>query len=131
MKFALGHGFKPKQFTDHMAISREADEAGFSMVMTGDSPALGGDHYVGLTLVAMATKTARIGSYISNPVTRHPVVVAAAISSVNEIAGGRAFLGLSTGDSGVYNLGLKPATQAFLEHYIVTIKTLLADGEAE
>ncbi len=131
MKFALGHGFKPKQFQDYMAISREADEAGFAMVMTGDSPALGGDHFVGLTLVAQSTRNARIGSYVSNPMTRHPVVACAAISSVNEIAGGRAFLGLSSGDSGVYNLGLKPATQAHLEHYILTIKSLLATGEAE
>jgi 5,10-methylenetetrahydromethanopterin reductase len=131
MRFAFGNGFSPTKFDEFRAVARAADDAGFAMTMTGDSPALGGDHYVGLAMVALSTTRARIGSYISNPVTRHPVVAAAAIASVNEIAGGRAFLGLSTGDSGVYNLGLKPATQAQLEEYIVTIKTLFEKGEAQ
>jgi 5,10-methylenetetrahydromethanopterin reductase len=131
MRFAFGNGFTPTKLDEFTAVARAADEAGFAMTMTGDSPALGGDHYVGLTIIALATRKARIGSYITNPVTRHPVVATAAIASVNEIAGGRAFLGLSTGDSGVYNLGLKPATQAELEEYIVTIKTLLEKGEAQ
>ena len=129
MKFAFGNGFTPHKLDQFRIIARAADEAGFAMVMTGDSPALGGEHYVGLTVTALATRNARIGSYISNPVSRHPVVAAAGIASVNEVAGGRAFLGLSTGDSGVYNLGLKPATQAELEEYILTVRRLLEDGE--
>jgi len=101
------------------------------MVMAGDSPALIGDHYIGLTLLAQATRHVRVGSYITNPVTRHPAVAAAAIATVHELSGKRAFLGLSTGDSGVYNLGLKPATQALLEEYIVAVRDLLTKGEAE
>jgi 5,10-methylenetetrahydromethanopterin reductase len=131
MQFAFGQGFLPTELEDYTAVARTADEAGFAMVMTGDTPALKGDNYVGLTMAALATRNARIGSYISNPVTRHPAVAAAGIASVNEISGGRAFLGLSTGDSGVYNLGLKPATQAHLEEYILTVKALLEFGEAQ
>lgn len=131
MRFAFGNGFKPLRLTEFRAAAAAADEAGFAMVMTGDSPALGGEHFVGLTTIAMTTARARVGSYISNVVTRHPAVAAAGIASINEISGGRAFLGLSTGDSGVYNLGLKPAKQADLEHYILTLKRLFEDGVAE
>jgi 5,10-methylenetetrahydromethanopterin reductase len=130
MRFAFGQGFLPTELDDYKAVACAADEAGFAMVMTGDTPALKGDNYVGLTIAALETKRVRVGSYISNPVTRHPAVAAAGIASVNEISGGRAFLGLSTGDSGVYNLGLKPATQAQLEEYILTVRALLEQGEA-
>lgn len=112
MRFAFGHGFYPKgKLEEFRALTRLADEAGFAMVMTGDTPAIMGDHYVGLTTIALETCHCRLGSYITNPVTRHPTVAAAAIAAVNELSGGRAFLGLSTGDSGVYNLGLKPANR--------------------
>jgi 5,10-methylenetetrahydromethanopterin reductase len=130
MKFSFGHGFDPRRLDEFIGLSRLADELGFAMVMTGDTPALQGDHYVGLTLIAQNTTRARIGSFISNVVTRHPVVAASAISSVDAIAGGRAFLGLSSGDSGVYNLGLKPGTQAQLEDYIVAVQSLYDTGEA-
>lgn len=130
MRFAFGHGFYPKKLDEFKQLSRTADEAGFSMVMTGDTPALVGDHYVGLTMIALETRNCRLGSYISNPVTRHPAVAAAGIAAVNEISGGRAYLGLSTGDSGVYNLGEKPAKQADLEEYILTVRALLEKGEA-
>lgn len=130
MRFAFGQGFYLNKLDEFRQLTRLADEAGFSMVMTGDTPALMGDHYVGLTIIAQETSRCRLGSYISNPVTRHPVVAAAAIASVNEISGGRAYLGLSTGDSGVYNLGEKPARQADLEEYILTVRSLLEKGEA-
>jgi len=131
MRFAFGQGFYPHdRLEEFRALVRLAEEAGFAMVMTGDTPAIMGDTYVGLTTIALETSRCRIGTYISNPVTRHPTVTAAAIASVNDLSSGRAFLGLSTGDSGVYNLGLKPAKQAELEEYILAVRGLTQEGEA-
>lgn len=131
MRFAFGLGFNPNGGLDEFqALVRTAEEAGFGMVMTGDTPAIMGDTYVGLTTIATTTSRCRVGTYISNPLTRHPTVAASAIASVNAIAKGRAFFGISTGDSGVYNLGLKPAKLAQLEEYIVAVRALLEQGEA-
>jgi len=130
MQFAFGHGFNPMRIDEHRQLTRKAEKSGFAMVMNGDTPALLGDHYVGLTLIAQETSKCRLGSYMTNPVTRHPAVAAAAIASVNELSGGRAFLGLATGDSGVFNFGLKPATLAEIEEYILAVRDMLNGREA-
>ena len=130
MQFAFGHGFNPIRIDEHRRLTRLAEQSGFGMVMNGDTPALLGDHYIGLALIAQETSRCRLGSYMTNPVTRHPAVAAAAIASVNELSQGRAFLGLATGDSGVYNFGLKPATLAEMEEYILAVRSMLNGREA-
>lgn len=130
MRFAFGHGFTPTELEEFKALSRKAEEVGFAMVMNGDTPALKGDHYIGLAVIAQETSHCRLGSYMTNPVTRHPAVVAAAIASVNEISGGRVHLGLATGDSGVYNFGLKAATLSEMEEYILAVRAMVRGEEA-
>lgn len=130
MRFAFGHGFTPNEIDEFKALTRKAEDAGFAMVMNGDTPALKGDHFIGLTVIAQETTHCRLGSYMSNPVTRHPAVAAAAIASVNEISGGRAHLGLATGDSGVYNFGLTAARLSEMEEYILAVRAMVRGEEA-
>ncbi|MDB5458860.1 MAG: Methylenetetrahydromethanopterin reductase [Caulobacteraceae bacterium] len=133
MKFAFGHALhpdRPNGLGEFIDLSRLAEEMGFAMVMMGDTPALAGEHFTSLTLIAQNTSKVRLGSFISNPLMRHPVVATGGIATVDALANGRAFFGLSSGDSGVYNLGMKPATQAQLEEYIVTMQSLFDRGEA-
>lgn len=111
--------------------ARRAEEAGFDYVGVGDSQSLFRELYVSLSVAAMATGRVRLGPTVSNPLTRHPAVTAAAIASVNELSGGRAFLGLGSGDSAVLNLGLRPARLAELQHYIQTVRDLLAGERGE
>ena len=130
MKFAFGNPAHIDKLDEFGELARMADEAGFSMVVTGDSPGLTAEHFVALTTIAQNTKTVRLGSYISNPMMRDPAVAAGGAATVDAISGGRAFFGVSSGDSAAYNLGLKPATQARIEEYIVTIQALFDHGEA-
>lgn len=62
------------------------------------------DPYVTLSAVAAATGEIRLGPGITNPFVRHPGATAAAIASLDEVSGGRAFLGLGAGG----NLTLGP-----------------------
>jgi 5,10-methylenetetrahydromethanopterin reductase len=55
------------------------------------------DVYVTLTAIAARTDRIRIGPGITNPFVRHPGATAAAIASLDEFSGGRAFLGLGAG----------------------------------
>ena len=105
--------------------ARLAEDMGFDYVGIGDSQSLFRELYVSLSVVAMSTGRVMLGPTVSNPLTRHPAVTAAAIASVNELSGGRAFLGLGSGDSAVLNLGLRPARLAELHHYLQTVRELL------
>ena len=111
--------------------ARLAEDMGFYYVGVGDSQSLFRELYVSLSVIAMSTKRVMLGPTITNLLTRHPAVTASAIASVNELSGGRAFLGIGSGDSAVLNLGLRPARVAELRHYILSVRDMLAGETAE
>lgn len=111
-------------------LVRLIDGAGVEMIGTYDTSFLGGDAYVRATLVAEAAERARVGIHPTNPLTREPQVMAAFLASLDALTEGRAFMDIATGDSAVYNIGLKPATRARLEDYIGAVRDLIATGEA-
>ena len=108
------------------ALCRASEEAGFAFLGVGDSQSIFRDVYVALTLAAQATNTIRLGPQVTNPVSRHLVVTASAISSVDEVAGGRAVLGIGSGDSALATVGAPPATLAGLEAAVVILRELTA-----
>lgn len=55
--------------------------------------------YVVLSLVALNTEKVTLGTCVTNPYLRHPLMTAAAIGTVNELSGGRAILGIGAGSS--------------------------------
>ena len=70
------------------------------------------DMYVGLTQIAQHTQRIRLGTFVADPYTRHPVLTAIAIASVDEVSGGRAMLLLGASGAGAAPLGfprVKPA----------------------
>jgi 5,10-methylenetetrahydromethanopterin reductase len=119
----------PEILSEFGPTCRQAEDAGFDLIGVADSQSVFREAYVSLTLAALATRRARLGPLVSNPVTRHPVVTASAISSLDELSGGRAVLGLGSGDSALYTVGAPPATRAELEEAVVTAQRLTA-GEA-
>ncbi len=96
--------------TDLVEIARLADGNDFHNLWLIDSPAAYPDVWTTAALCAVNTSRIRIGPGVTNPVTRHPQVTANAALSIHEISGGRAILGLGTGDSAVRQIGWKPAT---------------------
>ncbi|MCC6147962.1 MAG: LLM class flavin-dependent oxidoreductase [Anaerolineaceae bacterium] len=57
------------------------------------------DLYVMLTAAALQTKRIRLGPGVTHPYTRHPVVTAVSIASLDQLSGGRTFLGIGAGGS--------------------------------
>lgn len=82
---------------------RRAEASGFTDIWICDD-GLTRDVYVALAHMAGATQRIRLGTGITNPYTRHPVVTGVAMATLHELSGGRAFLGLGTGG----NLALDP-----------------------
>lgn len=102
-----------------------AEEAGFAGMLVADSTMLVADPYLELLLAARETRRLRLGPGVTNPVTRHPAVTAAAIATLQIESGGRAELVLGRGDSAVLQLGLRPAKTAVLEAALTTLDTCL------
>jgi 5,10-methylenetetrahydromethanopterin reductase len=80
--------------------------------------------YAYLTLAAGHSRRLRLGTAVTNPLTRHPAVTAVAASTVDEISGGRFTLGIGAGDRPLLALGLRPSTLDQLECSIATMRAL-------
>lgn len=119
---------------DDLAEYRElvayADRLGFEYLGIPDTPALQHDCYLKGALAALSSKRIKLGPWVTNPVTRHPVVTAGAAATLDDISGGRAYLGIGIGASAVWNLGLKEATHPELEDSVRLIRELYAKHEA-
>jgi 5,10-methylenetetrahydromethanopterin reductase len=107
------------------ALGAEAEQRGFDVLWVPDSPMVYRDPYATLALLAARTRRVALGTLATNPATRHPAVTASAILSVHELSGGRARLGLATGDSAVRRLGAAPAPIAALEGAVAAIRALV------
>jgi alkanesulfonate monooxygenase SsuD/methylene tetrahydromethanopterin reductase-like flavin-dependent oxidoreductase (luciferase family) len=107
------------------------EQQGFDLVGLVDSPALAYDPHVALALAAQATSRARIGTAVTNPQTRHPLIIANQAATVERLAPGRTYLGLGSGFSGVRQAGGAPATVAGLEQIIAVVRALLAGDTAD
>jgi 5,10-methylenetetrahydromethanopterin reductase len=117
-----------------LGVGREVAEAealGYDRVGVWDSPALFRDPWVTLASVARDTSRIRLGTWVTNPLTRHPVVTASAAAALDDLAPGRAYIGIGSGDTGVSHLGGVPAPLARLREYVVALRRLLEEGTAE
>jgi 5,10-methylenetetrahydromethanopterin reductase len=114
----------PESLAEFGPLCREVEEQGFDWLGVADSQSVFRELYVALTLAALNTSRVRLGPLVTNPLTRHLVVTASAIASVDELSGGRARLGIGSGDSAIFSLGAPPATLAGLEDSVVTLGRL-------
>jgi hypothetical protein len=72
-----------------VSYARAAERAGCRRVWIYDSPALYGDVWIAVSLVAQATERIGVGTGVAVPTLRHPLVTASAIASIEELAPGR------------------------------------------
>jgi 5,10-methylenetetrahydromethanopterin reductase len=96
-----------------------------------DSQNIARDVYVSLTVAALSTSSIRLGPTVTNPLTRHIVVTANAIASLDELSGGRAFIGFGSADSAAFTLSLRPARLDVMEQGVRDLQTITAGGVVE
>ena len=105
-----------------------AEELGYSYCMVADE-GLMLDVYAVLGAAARATSTMRLGP-VTNPYTRHPAATAAAIATIDEMSGGRAFVTLVAGGTMVLHpMGLQRSAPLALMADTITALRLLWRGE--
>jgi 5,10-methylenetetrahydromethanopterin reductase len=106
-------------------LAERADRYGYAMIGIADTPGNAMDPWVSATVVARASLRARVALCVTNLLTRHPAVSAAAIASLDHISNGRVVLGIGAGHSGTKNVGLPKSRARELAEGVTFIKTLL------
>jgi 5,10-methylenetetrahydromethanopterin reductase len=110
--------------------ARLVENLGYEILGISDSQSICRDVYMTLALCAVNTERIRFGPRVITPITRHPAVAVCAAATLEELAPGRTLIGIGSGDSAAYNIGLRAAPLAELREYAETIRTLLTEGTA-
>ncbi len=121
----FGFTLKPDHTIERtLALTRQAEAAGFGYGWLFDSHVLWRDPYPLLTLMAQATTDMHLGTCVTNPATREPTVTASALAVLQELSGGRMELGIGRGDSSRRVLGKQPTSMRDLEQAVHVIRAL-------
>ena len=127
----ISPGMSPGDFVD---LAVRCERAGFDRFGVSDV-VFWPDCFVLQGLIAQATSRIHIGSVVTNPYSRHPAMLAGSVAALQEVSGGRMFLGIGVG-AGLEDLRIHyPRPVRALREAIVGIKGLLAgetvdlDGE--
>ena len=112
---------------EFVEMATHVEALGYDHLWLTESSLHARDPYQLLALAAQVTTNLRLGTAVTNPVTRHPALTAVAAATLAEIAGDRSILGIGAGDRPLEALGIKPARLTELAAAIEAIRRLLAD----
>lgn len=111
---------------DLITLARQVEQAGFTHFWYPDEKFFR-ECYIGLTLVAAHTSRLQLGPCVTDPYSRHPIMTAAAIGTLAEVAPGRVWLGLGAGGRGLKAMGIEQERPArAIREAIEIIRGLLA-----
>lgn len=125
----ISDGGRPGQRTADTA--RRIEDEGWDGYSLGDSHTFAPDPYPLLGAAAAATSRLKLGTWVTNPVTRHAAIAAASIGGVQSESGGRAYLGIARGDSPLAHLGLSPSSPKAFEQYLVQVQRYLRGEDVD
>jgi alkanesulfonate monooxygenase SsuD/methylene tetrahydromethanopterin reductase-like flavin-dependent oxidoreductase (luciferase family) len=125
MKFGLNCPARIDSWKD-MTV---AEDLGFTSAWFYDSQMLYSDVYATMALVAEHTKRIKIGTGIAVPSNRIAPVTAHSIATINQMAPGRAMLGIGTGFTGRNMMGLPPVRLDDLREHVRICRALLRGEE--
>lgn len=112
---------EPSEFVD---LVRRIEELGFDDLWLTDSSLHAGDCYVYATLALQVTSRLRVGTAVTNPLTRHPGITANAVRSLALLGPGRVACGIGVGDRPLGELGLPMAKLQTLRDTVDLLRRL-------
>ena len=130
MDFSVGMG-RTLRIDDVASHAKVAEECGFSHMTLIDSQNLCRDVYAMMTVAALNTHRIHIGHGVTNPFTRHPSVTANATATINELSGGRAFVGIGAGFSSMMTMGMKARPMSEFRQTVEFIKRYTRGQEVQ
>jgi 5,10-methylenetetrahydromethanopterin reductase len=123
---SLGLNIASETVRDSVRLAEYAEKNGFDHLWVAESQLVFRDPFI--ILAAMATKTSRLklGTSVTNMVTRDWSVLAGAMASLNEFSDGRAELGLGRAYTAADTVGLRPNTLGELREGTERIRRLMS-----
>src|SRR4051812_15976465 len=113
------------------ALAKQLESEGWDGAVMVDSQCMFPEVWSYLAICAQATSRMKLATGVTNPITRHPSVTAAAAASLQVISGGRAVLGIGRGDSALAYVGAQPMAIAAFEHYLEILQTYLRGEDVD
>jgi probable F420-dependent oxidoreductase len=110
-------------------LAQRAEDAGFTHFWTFDSCVLWEEPFVIYSQILSSTERIKVGTMVTNPLTRDWTVTASLFATLNEMFGPRTVCGIGRGDSAVRVTGGGPASLSTLSECMTVIKDL-AEGRA-
>jgi alkanesulfonate monooxygenase SsuD/methylene tetrahydromethanopterin reductase-like flavin-dependent oxidoreductase (luciferase family) len=127
-EFGIAAGLQDVQsYVDWAAL---AEGCGYDLLGYGDSQCLLPEMSVALAAMATVTSHVTLCPTVTNPITRHPSVLASAFGALQQLSNGRAALCIGTGDSAALSIGEQPARLAGLRDYARAVIALVHGQEA-
>lgn len=105
-------------------LARWIEQLGYDDLWLTDSSLHAGEVYVYATLALAATTRLRVGTAVTNPITRHPAITANAAATLHRLAPGRFVCGIGVGDSPLPEIGLRPAKISTLVEAVALMRRL-------
>ena len=105
-----------------------AERLGFDTFWVCDSHVIWNECYTLLGWLAgqLESPTIKLGTMVTNPVTRDAIVLASSLATLQDVTSGRILCGIGRGDSSVRVLKRHPGTVAALESAVNLIRDLTA-----
>ncbi len=116
---------------DVRAHAAAAEDDGWDGLLLTDTQNLSMDVIGSLYLAASATSRLKLGTAVTNLVTRHPAVVASTFATLHSVTGRRAHLGVGRGDTALQLIGLRPPSAHEFEQQVGRLKTYLRGGTVD
>ncbi len=129
MKFGVATG-RNERIDEIASTSRLADDLGYSHLTFIDSQNLSRDVYSMMAIAAANSNKIMIGHGVTNTTTRHPAATANATATIDELSGGRAFLGLGVGMSSTGTMGMNPKPMDELKEMLTFFRSYMRGEEA-
>jgi 5,10-methylenetetrahydromethanopterin reductase len=123
------HPFRP--FADWIRVVQLVEELGYGMTCQSENAVSRGNPFVELGVAARETRNLLLATTVAAPAPANPAVMAASIATVNEIADGRAVLGIGRGAHTARALGEPALSTAELEKFVRAVRALLAGEPAQ
>ncbi len=116
-RLSISVPWDPRNLEPLLARARAADEAGVDTIWVNEG--FGHDAFSGLTLLAVETKRARLGTSIVNVYSRTAGALAQHFATLDQLSAGRIVAGLGTSGTGVierfHGIPYQPAIQRLRE----------------
>lgn len=103
-------------------LAAEIEAMGFDILLSPDTQNLSPDPFSQLSLATQTTSRLRLGTGVTNPVTRDVAVTACAFSTLQAESAGRMICAIGRGDSSAAHIGLRNGTTAQLRTFIERLR---------